>query len=52
MATRAYDYRKDGRTIRPGWRARVKKDWVEYYLGSYPTKEEAERVERTFRAGI
>ena len=32
------------------WKARVKVDWVEYYLGHYATKEEAEQVEAEFRA--
>lgn len=31
------------------WRARVKVDWVEYFLGFYQTKEEAEMVEREFK---
>lgn len=32
------------------WKARVKEDWVEQFLGYYATKEEAEQVEREFRA--
>ena len=31
------------------WKARVKIDWVEQFLGYYPTKEEAEQVEREFK---
>lgn len=31
------------------WKARVKMDWVEQFLGYYPTKEEAEQVEREFK---
>lgn len=31
------------------WRARVKIDQLSYYLGSYPTREEAEKAEEEFR---
>lgn len=31
------------------WRARVKVDWTEHYLGVFATKGEAERVEREFK---
>ena len=31
------------------WRARVKLNWTEYFLGVYETKEEAEEVEQAFR---
>lgn len=31
------------------WRARVKWEYEEYFLGSYDTKEEAEKVEHDFR---
>lgn len=31
------------------WKARVKVDWVEYYLGHYSTREEAEQVEAEFK---
>lgn len=34
------------------WKARVKKDWVEYFLGYYQTKAEAVQVEELFRATI
>lgn len=32
------------------WKARVKVDWVEQFLGYFETRAEAERVEREFRA--
>lgn len=51
MATPRYYYRKDGRVESGKWRARVKQDWTEYFLGEYTTREEAERVEGEFRAG-
>lgn len=34
------------------WKARVKIDWVEYFLGYFETKEEAEQVERRFKDKI
>lgn len=42
---------KDGSPSRQKkrWRARVKVDNVEEFLGYFPTKEEAEAVEREFR---
>jgi hypothetical protein len=52
MATYRVKKRKDGspsQQKRP-WRARVKVDWVEYFLGYYETKEEAEQAERDFKA--
>jgi hypothetical protein len=38
-----------GRRKNVKWRARVKLDWVEYYIGTFPTKEEAEAAEQDFR---
>lgn len=36
-------------TAKRPWRARVKFQYVEYFLGSFETKEEAEKVENDFR---
>lgn len=46
MATRISP--KKGRR-RPGWRARVKIEGRSWFLGEYPTKDEAEQVEERFR---
>ena len=32
------------------WKARVKVDWVEQFLGYFETREEAEQVEEEYRA--
>lgn len=29
----------------------MKEDWVEFYLGAFDSKDEAERIEEAFRAG-
>lgn len=34
---------------RKRWRARVKIDWVEYFLGYFDTQQQAEEVEEEFR---
>lgn len=31
------------------WRARVKMNWEEYYLGTFDSKEEAVEVEKNFK---
>jgi hypothetical protein len=51
MATYRKKYRKDGSPSRQKkpWRARVKDDYIEIFLGYYETKEEAEQVERDFK---
>lgn len=36
---------------RKPWRARVRENWTENFLGYYATKEEAERVEEEFKNG-
>lgn len=41
--------RQTGHKNSKGWRARVKMNWVEYYLGTFPTKEEAVAVEQKFK---
>lgn len=51
MATKELRYGPQGRRETGKWRARVKDDWVENFLGIFATKEEAERVEANFRAG-
>lgn len=38
---KVYDRRKK-------WGARRRRNWQEYWLGYYPTREEAEEVEREF----
>lgn len=46
MATRQ---RNRGGKMTSTWRARVKFLGEEHYLGSYPTREEAELVEKAYR---
>lgn len=41
--------RKSPGKVSKTWRARVSILGVRYYLGSYPTKKEAEKVEEAFR---
>lgn len=49
MASLVSDVKVRGMRSRP-WRARVKVDGVEEWLGNYPTREEAAAVEAAFRA--
>ncbi len=49
MATKELRYGPDGRRETGKWRARVKKDWRENFLGIYNTKAEAEAAEKRFR---
>ncbi len=51
MATKAYGYGPNGRYERGRWRARVKMNWTEYFLGLFDSKDEAEEREREFRNG-
>lgn len=50
MATKELRYGPNGRRETGRWRARCKEDWTEHYLGLFDTREEAERMEREFRA--
>ena len=51
MATQRVRKRKDGTPSKQKktWRARVKIDYMEYFLGYYETKEEAQQVEADFK---
>ncbi len=51
MATKELRYGPKGKRETGKWRARVKQNWEEYYLGAFNTKAEAERAEREFRQG-
>lgn len=48
MATSA-DWAYATPSRRKKWRARVKRDGIEYFLGYFPTKEEAEITEQKFK---
>jgi hypothetical protein len=49
VATKEHRYGPNGLRYTGKWRARVKDGWVENFLGTFATKEEAERVEREFK---
>lgn len=51
MASKVMAYGPNGRYNRDKWRARVKEDGRENFLGLFDSAEEAERVEREYRAG-
>ena len=52
MPSKVYRYGPEGRRIDNKWRARVKHNWTEYYLGMYDDKDSAIAREREFRAQI
>ncbi len=52
MASRKFYYRVSGRVEAGKWRARVKHNWIEYYLGDFDNKSAAEEREREFRVSI
>lgn len=49
MATKELRYGPDGKRETGKWRARVKEDWQEHFLGTFETREEAEMTETEFR---
>lgn len=50
MASKVLRYNVGGRVETDKWRARVKMDWTEYYLGYFDNQEDALSAEKEFRA--